>query len=105
MPNNPKCPCCDSAEFVEQKSIAENIGVLTGAGSGVAAAGVGTKSGMIVGATLGSVVPGGGTVVGAGIGAFVGAASGAFVGKEVGKKIDKWRGKYYCKKCNKAFEV
>lgn len=78
MGYSPKCPYCETNDYVvlEKKF---------------------SKAGTVVGGVAGAA---GATSGGAG-----GAATGAAVGYTAGKQIDKYVGKYRCERCKNTFEA
>ena len=91
---NPKCPQCETNEYVRFVKTFSKVG----GADGIAAAG----------AMIGSVVPFVGTVAGGFFGGILGFLGGALtghkLGKKIGKQVDETRGLYRCEKCGKEFE-
>lgn len=109
MLNVPKCPHCETNEYVILKSTCKSAGTLIGAGAGYIGATSGASSGAVAGAAIGSFVPLLGTAIGAVtggvLGGLLGAAGGAKIGSEVGEVIDKnVINTYKCNKCGREFE-
>ncbi|MCU8474776.1 hypothetical protein M2G39_22625, partial [Vibrio vulnificus] len=97
----PKCPKCETFEYVVLVNTGEVVGTATGAVAGAA-------SGAAAGAAIGSFFPGLGTAIGAAAGGLIGAltegAAGAAVGNKVGEQIDKARKTYKCNKCSSEID-
>ncbi len=104
----PKCPKCETSEYVVLVNTGEVVGTATGAAAGAAAGYGGAASGAAAGAAIGSFFPGLGTAIGAAagglIGALTGGAAGAVVGNKVGEQIDKARKTYKCNKCSSKID-
>ena len=107
--NKPKCPHCETSEYVVLVKKAEEVSTIAGAGVGAAGAAMSKTAGeeteKIVRATIGGAV---GAVAGAAINGIMtilgGAATGAVIGNEIGERIDKSRSLYMCNKCGREFK-
>jgi len=103
----PKCPKCETSEFVVLINTGEKVGTGVGAIAGGATTTLGTTGGAEIGASVGLIAgPAGaviGSVAGGIIGFLVGATAGGIVGKKTGEIIDNSRSLYQCNKCNNEF--
>jgi len=102
----PKCPSCNTSDFVVLDNTGEKVGTTVGVGAGAFGGYTGATGGAAAGAAIGSIVPGIGTAAGAVVGGILGAlgggAAGGAVGNKVGEQIDKARKQFKCNKCGRA---
>jgi hypothetical protein len=102
---HPKCPRCNTNEYVTLDDEWEKSGKRVGAVAGGIAVGAGLVDGAALGATIGSIIPGAGTLIGGAAGAVVGTILGVITGATAGAKAGEYIGKaldhgYKCNKCN-----
>lgn len=101
----PKCPSCNTSDFVVLDNTGEKVGTTVGVGAGAVGGYTGATGGAAAGAAIGSIVPGVGTAAGALVGGILGALSGGAVGgavgNKVGEQIDKARKQFKCNKCGR----
>ena len=102
--NNAKCPKCDADAILVSDCthhVKEWCGKV-GIGLGVLHT---TGRGICIGGRIGSIIPGIGTLLCAGVGGVAGYYLGCKTGEHCGDKINKYMGEhYYCPDCKRTFK-